>query len=114
CPVVLTRAYPYVATSHQIYAPKLCPILRHRQFGGVGSLSGFWRGNGRKNAAAANAAYGHLMRGGRIVLIRGGRVVLMRVCPGAVRRGAGGLGWGFRRALGFADLERCGLGRWRG
>jgi hypothetical protein len=36
--------------------------------------------------------YGHLMRGGRIVLIRGGQIVLMRLATDAIDRGAEALG----------------------
>src|SRR5262249_59210600 len=36
--------------------------------------------------------YGHLMRGGWIVLIRGGQIVLMRLATDAIHRGAEALG----------------------
>ena len=42
--------------------------------------------------AANERPYGHLMRGGRIVLIRGGRIVLMRLATDAIDRGAEALG----------------------
>src|SRR5262249_37088270 len=42
--------------------------------------------------AANKRPYGHLMRGGRIVLLRGGRIVLMRLATDAIDRGAEALG----------------------
>ena len=42
--------------------------------------------------AANKRSYGHLMRGGRIVLIRDGRIVLMRLATDAIDRGAEAFG----------------------
>src|SRR5262245_31250993 len=47
---------------------------------------------GGKRARGQLRPYGHLMRGGRIVLIRGGRIVLMRLATDAIDRGAEALG----------------------
>ena len=60
---------------------------------GVGSLSEFRPGMGGKRARGQlMRPYGHLMRGGRIVLIRGGQIVLMRLATDAIDRGAEALG----------------------